>query len=410
MKDGSNPWWAAYQVTNAKNPINGMSLSVDGGTTWLEMVGPEEPAPSGFWFMKPSNLILNNEMENYKIRVESDTGDIVVNMVGVVASSETDSGTNNGGGVDCGGQGGSGSEGPEISTPSTTQESAGTPEGTSGVTPEGTLGVTEGPVGSCEELIVDKNGWTGNWQGKLKFLLSSDVSDYTITFTTDVPVTSLNFWEGQLTGSATSFTLQSPSYFAGKKEGEYLEHGFQLSYSGNTEPKFTSITFNGVDLCSGGSPGGATEVTQNPTGGATNPGTSGSGFATEGPSGGCLKDKIYYDHGEVTAYGNNPTGGHCGFTELPSAEARKHFVAISSQDAEGWRDGLYCGSCVRLRYTDGHVSQIIFTFSYFILQELIGYIHDSCPSCPKYHWDLSDYMYLNLTNEQSVGKVYHDNN
>ena len=96
VKDGSNPYWAAYQVTNAKNPINGMSLSVDGGTTWLEMVGPEEPAPSGFWFMKPSDLILNNEMENYKIRVESDTGDIVVNMVGVVASSETDSGTNNG--------------------------------------------------------------------------------------------------------------------------------------------------------------------------------------------------------------------------------------------------------------------------------------------------------------------------
>ena len=39
-----------------------------------------------------------------------------------------------------------------------------------------------------------------------------------------------------------------------------------------------------------------------------------------------------------------------------------------------------------------------------MIQELIGYIHDSCPSCPKYHWDLSDYMYLDLTSEQSVGK------
>ena len=198
-------------------------------------------------------------------------------------------------------------------------------------------------------------------QGKLKILLSSDVSEYTISFTTDLPVTNLNFWEGQLTGSGASFSLQSPSYFAGKREGEYLEHGFQLSYSGNTEPKFTSITFNGVDLCSGGSAGSATEATQTATGGATEPGTSGPGAVTGGPTGGCLKDKIYYDHGEVTAYGNNPTGGHCGFTELPSAEARKHFVAISSQDAEGWKDGLYCGSCVRLRYTDGHVSQIIFT-------------------------------------------------
>ena len=90
--------------------------------------------------------------------------------------------------------------------------------------------------------------------------------------------------------------------------------------------------------------------------------TAGPGEGTNGPSGGCLKDKIYYDHGEVTAYGNNPTGGHCGFTELPSDEAKKHFVAISSQDAEGWKDGLYCGSCVRLKYTDGHVSQQISSF------------------------------------------------
>jgi hypothetical protein len=130
VKDGSNPWWAAYQVTNAKNPINGMSLSVDGGATWLEMVGPGLPAPSGFWFMKPDGLILNadNGMENYKIRVESDTGDIVVDMVGVDASSETDSGINNGEGVDCGGQGGSGGS-------------------VGGTEPGGSSEATEGPVG-----------------------------------------------------------------------------------------------------------------------------------------------------------------------------------------------------------------------------------------------------------------------
>ena len=170
VKDGSNPWWAAYQVTNAKNPINGMSLSVDGGTTWLEMVGPEEPAPSGFWFMKPSDLILNNEMENYKIRVESDTGDIVVNMVGVVASSETDSGTNNGGGEDCGGQGGLGSEGPEIASTTAIEGPTGTPEGVTEGTGEATEEalITTTPVsgggGSCDDLIVDKSGWTGTWQ------------------------------------------------------------------------------------------------------------------------------------------------------------------------------------------------------------------------------------------------------
>ena len=40
------------------------------------------------------------------------------------------------------------------------------------------------------------------------------------------------------------------------------------------------------------------------------------------------------------------------------------------------------------------------------MKELIGYIHDSCPSCPKYHWDLSDYMYLDLTSEASVGRNF----
>ena len=67
------------------------------------MPGPGQP--DGFWFLKPSGIgILNadNGLEDYKIRVESDTGNIVVDMVGVVASSETDSGSNNGGGEDCG--------------------------------------------------------------------------------------------------------------------------------------------------------------------------------------------------------------------------------------------------------------------------------------------------------------------
>ena len=105
------------------------------------------------------------------------------------------------------------------------------------------------------------------------------MSQYSISFTTDLPVSSLTFWEGQLTGSGNSFTLQSPSYFSGKKAGEYLEHGFQLSFSGSTEPSFSSITFNGVDICQGGNAGGATEG----PGSATEATTQGSGGETGGP-------------------------------------------------------------------------------------------------------------------------------
>ena len=80
-----------------------------------------------------------------------------------------------------------------------------------------------------------------------------------------------------------------------------------------------------------------------------------------------MKDKIFYDHGEVTAYGTNPSGGHCGFKELPSDQAKKYFVAISSQDTEGWKDGLYCGSCVRLKYTDGKVNMIQYLILFITL-------------------------------------------
>ena len=120
-------------------------------------------------------------------------------------------------------------------------------------------------------------------QGKLKILLASAVSQYTITFTTDRPVTNLNFWEGQLTGSGTTFTLQSPSYFSGKTAGDYLEHGFQLSYAGNTEPTFTSISFNGVDLCSGSSGSGVSE----PVGSTEAPCPRPKGICPESTGAGC---------------------------------------------------------------------------------------------------------------------------
>jgi hypothetical protein len=45
--------------------------------------------------------------------------------------------------------------------------------------------------GSCDSLVVDKNGWTGNLQGKLKTVLAEDISSYTITIGTDVPLTDI---------------------------------------------------------------------------------------------------------------------------------------------------------------------------------------------------------------------------
>ena len=65
-----------------------------------------------------------------------------------------------------------------------------------------------------------------------------------------------------------------------------------------------------------------------------------------------MKENLYADHGEVTAYGTNPNGGNCGFTELPSDMAKWNFVAISYVN---WNHGAFCGACVKFKYSDGNV-------------------------------------------------------
>merc|ERR1711962_1116035 len=154
--------------------------------------------------------------------------------------------------------------------------------------------------GSCSSLINDKNGWSGTWQGKLRIPLTADMRKYKISLKTDRPVTSLTFWEGTLTGSDTSFSLKSPSYFRGKT-GEILEHGFQLQYSGSVEPVFTSIKLNGVELCGGGGPAPTPASTAGPI--PTRPTRPAPAVTTAGPSGPivgpgqCVLEN--HDYGEV---------------------------------------------------------------------------------------------------------------
>ena len=122
-------------------------------------------------------------------------------------------------------------------------------------------------AGSCESLIVDRSSWSGHWQGKLKFQLPFDLTSFNLDLTTDLPLNSLTFWEGTLSGSGQTFTLQSPSYFSGSA-GQFAEFGFQLSFSGDQEPVFTSVKLNGEDLYSGG----ISQTTSAPV--TTTPGTS----------------------------------------------------------------------------------------------------------------------------------------
>ena len=550
----------------------------------MKMEGPGPPAPSGFWFMKPSSLILNSQhgMEKYMIRVESDSGDIVVNMVGVVSSSETEAATNN----DCGGQGmevaAAVSGSTMTMTSATIIEPVTTNVGpTTGGSPvmestgcSGTLcgsssseplpadieamrsstsctlansmvdainaGATSNPenVKNVEKILPESkfkelfprrnaaytytnflraigkypnicgtasmcpkvlasmfahfqqetaglfyveeinkgsycaqgSAWvreaypcvSGNryygrgakqlsWNYNYGAFSKAIFGDAMVLLEKPdlVATTWLNFaaamwffvtpqppkpsmmqvvqgiWKPNAVDKAANLMpgfgvttmiinggLECGSYntaannrakyyadYAGKLgvdiAGEMMtcsnmrafssggsagamalywapESGcslvkYQTAYSALVQGDYGDCMGNPRPSCEGGSVTMATmgEPLTNTGGPMSTTGkpmvTSGGSGATPAvsqamvSSGSCLKNTIFYDHGKVTAYAANPAGGHCGFTDSPSAQARKYFVAISKQDQDGWRDGIYCGACVRLKHTDGKV-------------------------------------------------------
>jgi hypothetical protein len=59
------------------------------------------------------------------------------------------------------------------------------------------------------------------------------------------------FWEGDVSPTTgSSFTLTNKNWFNGKKAGENVELGFQMSFSGGVEPTISGVTLNGLNACS----------------------------------------------------------------------------------------------------------------------------------------------------------------
>ena len=55
--------------------------------------------------------------------------------------------------------------------------------------------------------------------------------------------------------TGSSFIVKNKSWFTGKKAGEYLELGFQMSCPGDVNPTISEIKLNGQESCeAGGSP------------------------------------------------------------------------------------------------------------------------------------------------------------
>merc|ERR1712168_1308057 len=103
--------------------------------------------------------------------------------------------------------------------------------------------------GSCDDIASITSSWDGNFGGSFIIPLEDDISSYAVKVTSNLPLT-LVVWNGNVSPKhGTSFTIRSKNWFEGAQGGFFLKLGFQASFSGREQPEFTSVIFNGKELC-----------------------------------------------------------------------------------------------------------------------------------------------------------------
>ena len=135
--------------------------------------------------------------------------------------------------------------------------------------------------GQCNSLTTITNSWDGNVQGKLKIVVPTDISSFTIELETDISLTNINFYTAIASpSSGKQFSLTNYDWFSGLAAGQILELDYQMTFSGGVQPNIVRLTLNGADACSGGGPSTSpSPATTSPNPGTT-PGTTTSNPAT----------------------------------------------------------------------------------------------------------------------------------
>ena len=118
---------------------------------------------------------------------------------------------------------------------------------------------------------MDKTPWSGNLGAKLRIKILSDITSFIITFETDIQLTNIQVWKSSKNwcnffnlnpevqfwdaivspSSGSKFSISNHPWFAGKKAGEFLELGFQMSFVGDVLPQIITVNLNGDDVCQG---------------------------------------------------------------------------------------------------------------------------------------------------------------
>ena len=171
---------------------------------------------------------------------------------------------------------------PSSSPPPTSTSTANTESTTNGgsettETSSGTEQTTTITSQGCNSLTTITNSWEGNVQGKLKIVVPTDISSFTIELETDISLTNINFYTAIASpSSGKQFSLTNYDWFSGLAAGQILELDYQMTFSGGAQPNIVRLTLNGADACSGGGP----STSPSPATTSPNPGTTTSNPAT----------------------------------------------------------------------------------------------------------------------------------
>ena len=105
------------------------------------------------------------------------------------------------------------------------------------------------------------NGESQSQAGKFSFTVPKTVKKWKIKVTFDRKVSDLQVWNGQkVKCKKKSCTFKSKKFNKKQKKGDELELGYQLDFKSLPAPEITSLTFNGIELCSEGEPTTSTTI------------------------------------------------------------------------------------------------------------------------------------------------------
>lgn len=105
--------------------------------------------------------------------------------------------------------------------------------------------------------------------------------------------------------------------------------------------------------------------------------------------------------GKATFYGGNPSGGACGYNDLPQVTFPMGFSAAIGGDA--FNDGYGCGSCYEITCVGPSGNNPSCFCGNSGKKTVVVQATDQCPECGSTHFDLNKEAFTSIVKDQDSG-------